>query len=269
MKRRKGRKYKGTYLSTFDLKIERACEFTECVNSSVARFARKFLSTFPRQQLLCSKARSEFQEELTQKLSSKPRDRAIDALCKITLIRFAGRHSSLASLHQHGRLPPAHGVPLGQADRRRSGLHRSGQEDLQHAGSGRPRPQPRVAGLRRLQRHPRRHRDVHVFGQQRVDIWGIICKSLYCMPARLCCIEIQVRSFQDRDQFLALYLARRSIFWVSPMQKILFPYTKDTFCGSLDTEPVSCMCIANPNFMYRAQPWFHSIPSPSNLQVVS
>ena len=36
--------------------------------------------------------------------------------------------------------------------------------------------------------------------------------------ARLCCIEIQVRSILDREQFLALYLARRSIFWVSPMQ---------------------------------------------------
>ena len=32
------------------------------------------------------------------------------------------------------------------------------------------------------------------------------------------------------------------------MQKILFPYTKDTFCGSLDTEPVSCICIPDPNF---------------------
>ena len=38
------------------------------------------------------------------------------------------------------------------------------------------------------------------------------------------------------------------------MQKILFPYTKDTFFGSSDTEPVSCICIADPNFMYRAQP---------------
>ena len=72
---------------------------------------------------------------------------------------------------------------------------------------------------------------------------------------RLCCIEIQVRTILDRDQFLALHLARRSIFWVSPVQKILFPYTKDTFCGSLDTEPVSCICIAAPNFMYRAQPY--------------
>ena len=33
------------------------------------------------------------------------------------------------------------------------------------------------------------------------------------------------------------------------MQKILFPYTKDTFCGSLDTEPVSCICIADPNLV--------------------
>ena len=41
------------------------------------------------------------------------------------------------------------------------------------------------------------------------------------------------------------------------MQQILFPYAKDTFRGSLDTEPVSCICIADPNFMYRAQPWIH------------
>ena len=75
--------------------------------------------------------------------------------------------------------------------------------------------------------------------------------------ARLCCIEIQVRLILDRDQFLALYLAWRSIFWLSPMQKILFPYTKDTFCGSLDTEPVSCICIADPNLMYRVQPWLN------------
>ena len=31
-------------------------------------------------------------------------------------------------------------------------------------------------------------------------------------------------------------------------------YAKDTFslyyCGSLDTEPVSCICIADPNYMY-------------------
>ena len=38
------------------------------------------------------------------------------------------------------------------------------------------------------------------------------------------------------------------------MQQILFPYAKDTFRGSLDTEPVSCIGIADPNFMYRAQP---------------
>ena len=36
---------------------------------------------------------------------------------------------------------------------------------------------------------------------------------------------------QDRDQFLALYLVRRASYWVSPMQKILFAYTKDIFCG--------------------------------------
>ena len=62
---------------------------------------------------------------------------------------------------------------------------------------------------------------------------------LYVLKTRLCCIEIQVLSILDRDQFLALYLVQRSIFWVSPMQKMLFPYAKDTFRGSLDTEPVS------------------------------
>ena len=87
-------------------------------------------------------------------------------------------------------------------------------------------------------------------------LWGAVIHQAEFQgyPSRLCCIEIQARSILDRDQFLALYLARRSIFWASPMQKILFPYTKDTFCGSLDTEPVSCICIADPNFMYRAQP---------------
>ena len=33
-----------------------------------------------------------------------------------------------------------------------------------------------------------------------------------------------------------------------------FPFTKDTFHGYLDKEPVSCICIADPNFMHRAQP---------------
>ena len=48
-------------------------------------------------------------------------------------------------------------------------------------------------------------------------------------------IEIQVRSNQVRGQFLVLYLVRRTNFWVSLLQKILFAYTTDTFCGSLDT----------------------------------
>ena len=47
------------------------------------------------------------------------------------------------------------------------------------------------------------------------------------------------------------------ILGILPMQKILFAYNKDTFCGSLDTEPVSRICIADPNFMYRAQPCGH------------
>ena len=44
------------------------------------------------------------------------------------------------------------------------------------------------------------------------------------------------------------------ILGIAYAKDILFPHTKDTFCGSLDTEPVSCICIADPNFMYRAQP---------------
>ena len=58
---------------------------TLCVNSSVARFARKFFWKFPGRwailQLLCSQGRRKLQEGLTQQLSSKPCDRAIDALC--------------------------------------------------------------------------------------------------------------------------------------------------------------------------------------------
>ena len=61
------------------------------------------------------------------------------------------------------------------------------------------------------------------------------------------------------------------------MQKILFPYTKDTLCGSLDTEPVSCVCIADPSFMYRAQPcgnlnsikYFPSLLSSTGLEIIN
>ena len=52
-------------------------------------------------------------------------------------------------------------------------------------------------------------------------------------------IEIQVRSNQVQSQFLAPYLVRRTRFLVSCVIKILFAYTRDTFRGSLDTEPVS------------------------------
>ena len=74
-------------------------------------------------------------------------------------------------------------------------------------------------------------------------------------PARLCCIEIQVRPNQDRGQFLALYLVRRANFWVSSVQKILFAYTKDAFCGSVRYRTCTIwFWFADPNFMYRAQP---------------
>ena len=48
--------------------------------------------------------------------------------------------------------------------------------------------------------------------------------------------EIQVWSNLNRDHFLALYLVRRTIFLVSLDTDA---YNKDTFCGSLDTEPES------------------------------
>ena len=68
------------------------------------------------------------------------------------------------------------------------------------------------------------------------------------------CIEIQVRSNLDRGQFLALYLVRRTNFWVSCVLKILFAYTKDTSGGSLDTEPLSWFGFADTDFMYHARP---------------
>ena len=52
-------------------------------------------------QLLCSQARRKLPEELTQKLSSKPCDRAIDALCIFW--------SRSRSFHMHGRRIPSPG----------------------------------------------------------------------------------------------------------------------------------------------------------------
>ena len=62
-------------------------------------------------------------------------------------------------------------------------------------------------------------------------------------------IEIQVRLNLDRGRFLALYLVRRTNFEVSMIEKILFDYTTETFCGSLDTEPVSWVWFADPHFV--------------------
>ena len=76
-------------------------------------------------------------------------------------------------------------------------------------------------------------------------------KVLFVVEAGLGRIEIQVRSNQVRSQFLALYLVRRTKFLVSCVIKILFAYTRDTFCGSLDTEPVSWFWFADPYFLYR------------------
>ena len=57
------------------------------VNSLVSRFGQTFLWKFPGQwailQLLCSQIRRTLQEELPQKLSTKPWDRAIDSLCTL------------------------------------------------------------------------------------------------------------------------------------------------------------------------------------------
>ena len=44
------------------------------------------------------------------------------------------------------------------------------------------------------------------------------------------------------------------------IEKILFAYTTDSFCGSLDTEPVSWFWFADPHFM-----WF--CPSLAHLLV--
>ena len=57
-------------------------------------------------------------------------------------------------------------------------------------------------------------------------------------------IEAKVRLNQDRCQFFALYLVRRTIFFGSSIQKILFCYSKDASCGSLDTELVSWLWFA-------------------------
>ena len=68
-------------------------------------------------------------------------------------------------------------------------------------------------------------------------------------------IEIQVQSNLDQDKFFVLCLVLRTSFLVSSIQKILFKYTKDTFCGSLDTEPVSWFCFAGPHFVVLSHPW--------------
>ena len=58
---------------------------TDCVHSSVARFARQFSWKFPRPvghtTAAVQPGKKNLPEELTQKLSSKPCDRAIDTLC--------------------------------------------------------------------------------------------------------------------------------------------------------------------------------------------
>ena len=53
------------------------------------------------------------------------------------------------------------------------------------------------------------------------------------------CLTAKVLQYRDTGlvdpgsgPILVLYLGRRSRFWVSLFQKILFAYNKDTFCGS-------------------------------------
>ena len=82
----------------------------------------------------------------------------------------------------------------------------------------------------------------------------VVCKQWIKEPG-YGCIDAKVRTNQVRWQFLALYLVRRTNFWVSCLQKKLFAYTKDTSIGSLDTEPVSWFWFADPHFVYRCIPW--------------
>ena len=69
---------------------------------------------------------------------------------------------------------------------------------------------------------------------------------------RLGRIKTQSRSSLDRSHFLCRYLCRRANFWVSTVQKTLFPYTNDTLnvSKSLDTvsvskSPTQFFCIGN------------------------
>ena len=65
-------------------------------------------------------------------------------------------------------------------------------------------------------------------------------QSYFNLKSRLGRIEIQVRSNLDRDEFLALYLVRRTNFWVSLLQKRYFSAILQIHFGVLlDTAPVS------------------------------
>ena len=95
----------------------------------------------------------------------------------------------------------------------------------------------RRRGDREVQRHGKVCHQVGRHGRQvrtgeRAGGHMVLC-------TRLCCIEIQVRPNQNRDQFLALYLVQRASYWVSPMQKILLLIIKIHFVDRFDTEPVS------------------------------
>ena len=83
---------------------------------------------------------------------------------------------------------------------------------------------------------------------------AFVAASHRLQSARLGRIEIQVRSNLDRDKFLALYLVRRTNFWVSLLQKILFAYTTDTFWGSFRYRTCIWFWFADPQFVVRSQP---------------
>ena len=77
---------------------------TECFKSSIARFARKFLSKFLLQFSSCLSAQQlQYGQpawETTQKLSSKHCDQAIDTLCRINYDNnISAQLSSLWHLH--------------------------------------------------------------------------------------------------------------------------------------------------------------------------
>ena len=107
---------------------------TECVNSSLVRFARKFFGSFARRlailQLMCSQTRRKLPEELIQKLSTKPCDRAIDALCTHSELftgPLADRRRVADVFHRRRRRLVLHAGPR-PPDAARAPLHRAASD---------------------------------------------------------------------------------------------------------------------------------------------